>query len=261
MFADAEAYEQFMGRWSRLVAPLLVEYAGLRDGWRVLDVGSGTGSLALEIARRCPRSNVVGVDPSREYVAYASSLSRDRRVRFETGDAQALALPDASFDACVSLLVFNFIPDAQKALAELRRVTRGGGAIAAATWDYGDGMQMLRRFWDAAVELDPDAAKLDEKRMRLRRAGELAALWKSGGLLQVEEKPLEITMPFQSFDDFWQPFLKRQGPAGAYVARLSPERQSALRDALLGRLPPGARSGAFELGARTWAVRGTVPAE
>ena len=145
MFADAEAYERFMGRWSRLVAPLLLEFAGIADGSRVLDVGSGTGSLAFEMARRWPRCQVVGIDPSKEYVAYASAREHGSNVRFESGDAQALSFSNAAFDACVSLLVFNFIPDPRKALSELRRVTRPGGVISAANWYYGDGMRSSSR--------------------------------------------------------------------------------------------------------------------
>ena len=260
MFADAEAYERFMGRWSRLVAPLLLEFAGIADGSRVLDVGSGTGSLAFEMARRWPRCQVVGIDPSKEYVAYASAREHGSNVRFESGDAQALSFPTGSFDACVSLLVFNFIPDPRKALSELRRVTRPGGVIAAANWDYGDGMRMLRAFWDAAVALDRAAEKLDEKHMPLCRAGELATSWKAAGLKDVEERPIEIKMHFQSFDDYWRPFLEGQGPAGAYVAKLSPERRGLLRTEVQRHLPAAAGNGAFELGGRVWAVRGTVPA-
>jgi SAM-dependent methyltransferase len=254
MFGDAEAYERFMGRWSRLLAPVLIEFAEIRDGWRVLDAGSGTGALAGELALRRPRCRIVGIDPSKEYVAYATARNAHANVRFEEGDAQLLSFMDGGFDASVSLLVFNFIPDARKALEELRRVTRAGGRIAAAVWDYGGGMQMLRIFWDAAAALDASAERLDEKHMPLCRAGELASLWKQGGLRRVEERPLEIATRFASFDDYWQPFLERQGPAGAYVAKLPAERQAALRERLRERL--GSRS--FELRARAWGVRGDV---
>src|ERR1017187_9555721 len=178
MFGDAEAYDQFMGRWSRLVAPRLVDFTNLPERGRMLDVGSGTGSLAFAIAEGKRRARVLGIDPSQEYVAYAMSRNPfPDRASFEVGDAQQLHFPDASFDAALSLLVFNFIPDPKKALLELRRVTKPGGKLSAAVWDYGSGMQMLRTFWDAAVHIDPGAEKLDEKRMPLCRAGELAALF------------------------------------------------------------------------------------
>jgi ubiquinone/menaquinone biosynthesis C-methylase UbiE len=173
MFADAEAYERFMGRWSRLVAPQLVDFTDMPDPARILDVGSGTGALAFALAERKPQAHVRGIDPSKEYVEYANSRNPfPDRVSFETGDAQQLRLADASFDASLSLLVFNFIPDPGKALRELRRVTKPGGRISAAVWDYGDGMRMLRAFWDAAVSIDAKAEKHDERHMPLCRAGE-----------------------------------------------------------------------------------------
>jgi SAM-dependent methyltransferase len=261
MFADAEAYERFMGRWSRLVAPLLVDFAALPDSGRVLDIGSGTGALAFEVVQRKPASRVTGIDPSKEYVAYAASRNpAPARAGFEVGDAQALTFADATFAASVSLLVFNFIPDPAKALREVRRVTRSGGPVAAAVWDYGGRMRMLRVFWDAVVETDPAAAKRDEKNMPLCREGELSKLWKEGGLEDVREQPLEITLAFASFADFWDPFLLGQGPAGAYVRALQPDRVQELRSAVKRRLAIAAESDRLSLPARVWAVRGTVPA-
>lgn len=260
MFANAEAYERFMGRWSRLLAPRLVEFAGLQEGGRVLDVGSGTGSLASAIAERLGKAHVLGIDPSKEYVAYAVSKRRfPDRVSFEVGDAQHLRFPDATFDAAVSLLVFNFIPDRKRALVELRRVTKGGGRISAAVWDYGVGMRMLRVFWDAAVSIDPAAEKLDEKHMPLCRQGELAALWSDGGLRQIEEAPIDIETKFQTFADYWEPFLLGQGPAGAYARRLSHDKLDALRTDVKARLSVKTENQPFVLPARVWAVRGVVP--
>jgi SAM-dependent methyltransferase len=261
MFADAEAYDRFMGRWSRLVAPLLLEFSEIPDAGRILDVGSGTGALAFVVAARKPGCSVVGIDPSKEYVAYASSRNRvGARASFEIGDAQQLHFQDASFQSSLSLLVFNFIPDAGKALHEITRVTQPGGRIAAAVWDYGSGMQMLRLFWDAAVSIDPQAEALDEKHMPLCRAGELSELWKRAGLTSVVERPLDITMHFQTFADCWDPFLLGQGPAGAFARRLDRAGLRRLRDDLKRRLHISAENAAFDLPARVWAVRGTVPA-
>ena len=260
MFADAEAYERFMGRWSRLVAPRLVDFTGMPERGRVLDVGSGTGALAFAIARRYSDARVLGIDPSGNYIAYASSRNPfPDRASFAEGDAQELHYPDASFDAALSLLVFNFIPDPAKALREVRRVTRPGGRVSAAVWDYGDGMRMLRTFWDAAVQLDPEADKLDEKHMPLCRAGELSALWKEGGLEDVHEQPIDIQMSFESYADYWEPFLLGQGPAGRYVRRLDRAKQQALRDEIKRRLALPAETAPFVLTARVWAVRGAVP--
>lgn len=260
MFGNAEAYNRFMGRWSQLVAPLLADFAGAPDAGQVLDVGSGTGMLALEIAKRKPAIRVTGIDPSKEYVDYATSRNPSPdRIHFEVGDAQDLHFGDKTFVACLSLLVFNFIPDPAKALRELRRVSRPEGRISAAVWDYGERMGMLRAFWDTAVSIDTNAEERDEKHMPLCRAGELSKLWKQHGFENVEEKPLEITMKFASFADYWDPFLLGQGPAGAYVRSVAPGRLQALRSALKQRLSPSSESQPFSLPARVWAVRGSIP--
>ena len=260
MFGNAEAYERFMGRWSRIVAPQLVDFTGVPAAGRVLDIGCGTGSLAFAIAERKVQAQVLGIDPSKEYVAYASSRNPfPDRVSFQLGDAQQLQFPDASFEASLSLLVFNFIPDPGKALREVRRTTKPGGPIAAAVWDYGAGMRMLRVFWDAAVSTDAKAEKLDEKHMPLCRAGELAQLWKQGGLENVREQPLDITMRFESFADYWEAFLLGQGPAGAYARSLDGERVQGLRGEVKRRLSLSGDDMPFVLPARAWSVRGTVP--
>ncbi len=260
MFGDAEAYERFMGRWSRLVAPRFVDFTDVPESGRILDVGSGTGSLAFAIAERKARVRVLGIDPSQGYVAYASSTNRVAdRAGFEVGDAQQLRFADASFDAALSLLVFNFIPDPKKALTELRRVTKPGGKISAAVWDYGAGMRMLRAFWDAAIHRDPGAENLDEKHMPLCRAGELSALWRQGGLEGVREQPIDIRMKFDSLPDYWNPFLLGQGPAGSYVRRLERDKLQALRNDVQRRLSLSAEDAPFVLPARVWAVRGMVP--
>ncbi len=259
MFGNAEAYERFMGRWSSLVAPLLVDFTGVPESGRVLDVGSGTGSLAFSIAKRKVRSHVLGIDPSKEYVEYAKSRnSFPDRVSFQIGDAQALQFPDATFQTSLSLLVFNFIPNSRKALAEVRRVTKAGGRISAAVWDYGENMRMLRAFWDAAVSADPKAEKLDEKHMPLCRSGELAQLWKQGGLEDVHEQPLDIIMQFDSFSDYWDAFLLGQGPAGAYVRSIDTDRLKVLRLEVKRRLSVTTEDAPFSLPARVWAVRGTA---
>ena len=259
MFAESDAYERFMGRWSRTLAPLMVRFASVGASDSVLDIGSGTGALSFAIAEAVPTARVTGVDPSPGYVQFAQSRATGDRLTFQVGDAQALQLPPASFDKTLSLLVMNFIPDHARALREMMRVTKPGGAIAAAVWDYGDGMQMLRMFWDEAVTLDPAVAKRDERHMPLCRRGELAALWKSSGLQQVDEQPLTIQMPFASFDDFWRPFLGGQGPAGAYAVSLPEPKRAALETALRRRLLGPRPDGPFTLPARAWAVKGTVP--
>jgi SAM-dependent methyltransferase len=259
VFSAAQAYERFMGRWSRGLAPLLVRFAGVRDGDTMLDVGSGTGSLAAAIARIAPSSRIVGIDPSAPYVALAQSQQGSALIEFEAGDAQQMRFDNAAFDRTLSLLVVNFIPDARKALGEMKRVTKPGGTVAAAVWDYGDGMEMLRVFWDEAVALTPAAAAKDERNMPFCRRGELAALWREQGLQDVVEEGLTVETRFASFDDFWMPFLEGQGPAGAYVASLSAVDREALRLRLRRRLLGAGADKPIVLHARAWAVRGLIP--
>jgi SAM-dependent methyltransferase len=259
MFSESEAYERFMGRWSERLAPLFLKFAGLKDGERVLDVGSGTGSLAFAVRKEAPAGLVVGIDPSPAYVAYARARPGGEHVTFEEGDAQRLRFPDSSFDKSLALLVVNFIPDRAAALREMARVTRPGGVIAAAVWDYGEGMEMLRVFWDEALALDPASGKRDERQMPLCRPGELAALWRSQGLLDVREEGLVIPLAFASFDDFWSPFLGGQGPAGAYVAALPAGLRHELEQRLRQRLLGAGNDRQITLKARAWAVRGVVP--
>ncbi len=253
MFSESDGYERFMGRWSRRLAPLFVDFAGVDRGDDVLDVGCGTGALAFAAAA-VPSVRAFGVDQSREFVQ-AAGLYGDGRVRFQVGDAAALPFPDAAFDRTLSMLVLNFVPDTAAALREMIRVTRPNGIVAAAVWDYGDGMQMLRAFWDEAVALDPAAAARDEGHMPLSRRGELPALWREAGLGDVEDAALTVDMAFASFDDFWQPFLGGQGPAGAYVSALTEPARRQLRARLHHRL--GSDAG-FTLAARAWAVRGVI---
>jgi SAM-dependent methyltransferase len=259
IFSEAQAYERFMGRWSRRLAPLLVRFAGVRDGDVVLDVGSGTGALTAAVATAAPSSRVVGIDPSAAYVALAQSQQGSARIGFEVGDAQQMRFPAAMFDRTLSLLVVNFIPDARKALAEMKRVTKAKGTVAAAVWDYGGDMEMLRAFWDEAVALVPASVAKDERHMPFCRRGDLSALWREQGLRDIGEEALTIETRFESFDDFWTPFLEKQGPAGAYVASLPAADRDALRLRLRGRLVGARPDAAIVMHARAWAVRGTIP--
>lgn len=259
MFSEAQAYERFMGRWSRALAPLLVRFAGVQDGDAVLDVGCGTGALAEALAAAAPSSPVIGIDPSAAYVARAQASQGHGRVRFEVGAAQQLAFENAAFDRTLSLLVLNFIPGATRAVDEMKRVTRRGGTLSAAVWDYGEGMAMLRTFWDGAVAVTPSIEGRDERHMPFCRRGELARLWSRHGLQDVVDEALTIETRFTSFLDYWTPFLEKQGPAGAHVAALPVNERDDLERRLRTRLLGDVADRAFVLQARAWAVRGVVP--
>ena len=259
MFSASADYERFMGRWSRQLAPEYIAFAGVKNGDRVLDVGTGTGSLASVLEATVTSSEIVGVDPSEGFISYAKKNAKSGRTHFETGDAQALRFQDSSFDQTMALLVMNFIPDHNKAIGEMRRVTRPQGVVSACVWDYDAGMQMLRFFWDEAVALDPAIEPKDERHMKLSREGQLGELWNSAGLVNVQQKPVSIDQAYESFDDYWGSFLKGAGPGGAYVVSLSDERRRELESRIRKRLLGNRGNGPFVLKARAWCVRGQVP--
>jgi ubiquinone/menaquinone biosynthesis C-methylase UbiE len=259
MFEAAEAYERDMGRWSKGLAPLFVEFVGVEKGDRVLDVGCGTGSLAWTIARTTSASKIVGVDPSDGFVEYARSHFSDPRLTFELGDAQNLAYPDAAFDRAVGLLVMRHIPDANKATNEMRRVTGSGGVLGTAMWDNSGGHQLNQCLWDAAVALDRHG-KLPVDKESYGLSEELRALWAGAGLMHITVKKLSFPCEFSSFDELWiRRFIEGQGITAAYVKGLSEEHRTALCERLRQNLFGNRADGPFSLQAKAWAVRGVVP--
>jgi SAM-dependent methyltransferase len=247
-----QAYEPYIGRWSRLVASRFLHW--LPDGpaatW--CDLGCGTGALAHAILAGEQPARVLGIDPSREYLAAAL---RGGAVDVAVGSATAIPARAGVFDRVVSALMLNFVPSPGDALAEMRRVARPGGVVAAYVWDYAEGMELIRTFWDAAVALDPAAVELDEaRRFPLCRPEPLRALFEEAGLGDLDVAPIDVPTVFTDFDDLWRPFLGGQGPAPGYVASLAPLLRDALRDSLRGALPDRA----IALRARAWAVRGRV---
>jgi len=259
MFAVAEAYERQMGRWSRRLAPLFVEFIGINDGDCVLDVGCGTGSLSSTIAKTTGAAKIIGVDPSAGFIKFARTHNADPRVSFDIEDAQNLPYPDGVFDRCIASLIINFIPDAAKAAKEMRRVTKPGGVAATCMWDNAGGMEMQEFFWDAASALEPEAGQFRERNQRYGSRAALSSLWDAAGFANVEVKLLVIPLNFSSFDDLWLPYLEGQGPGGAYLVSLSKERQEALREKLRSNLLGGRPDGPFTLSGKAWAVRGKVP--
>lgn len=231
MFASANAYEGMMGRWSMRLAPLFVDFARVRGGDRILDLGCGTGSLIQTLADRTTRSEIIGIDPAQAFIDFCRSRFSDRRISFDCGNGMDLPYTDDSFDHSLSLLVFMFIPQPGKAANEMRRVTRPGGRLAACTWDSGGGgLEMSAIFWEEAAKLGPTAETRAERPRHCNREGQLAALWQGTGLEHVEEAALQFQTEFNCFDDYWLPFTKGVGPQGVYIADLSHASRNALRD-------------------------------
>jgi len=255
-WASGDKYEPYIGRWSRLVAGEFLNWLAIPAGSYWLDVGCGTGALSQSILQFAEPASIKGIDRSEGFIAFAKEHTQDSRVQFEVGDATALNADSGTFDASVSGLVLNFVPEPERAIAEMRRVTRAGGVVAVYVWDYADRMQMIRHFFDAAVALDPDAVELDEgRRFSICQPDALSQLFESVGLHNVEVRPIEVSTVFRDFDDYWSPFLGGQGPAPSYAMSLSEERRLALRERIRAGLP-FASDGSIPLVARAWAVRG-----
>ena len=254
-----QAYEPYVGRWSRLVAPRFLDWlpGGPKLAW--CDVGCGTGALAHTVLASMNPERVLGVDPSAEYLAAADRGAADARFTGITGNATALPAGDGEFDRVVSALVLNFVPQPERALAEMRRIARPGGCIGAYVWDYAEGMQLIRWFWDAAIQLDPAAVELDEaSRFPLCAPEPLRNLFSGAGLLGVAVTEITVRRVFAGVEDVWAPFLGGQGPAPGYYAGLPAEHGDALRDRFLALLPRAA-DGTVPLTARAWAVAGRTP--
>jgi SAM-dependent methyltransferase len=255
-WADGDRYEGYIGRWSRHVAREYIQWLAVPAGSQWLDVGCGTGALSQTILQLADPAKIKGIDRSEGFVNFAKENVRDSRVEFVVGDAEELTDAPESFDAVISGLVLNFLPHQDRALAGMRRVTRAGGVVAVYVWDYAEGMQLIRHFFDAAIELDPKVVELDEgPRFPICRPDALRQLFESTGLQHVEVRAIEIPTVFRNFDDYWNPFLGGQGPAPSYAMSLSEERRTALREQIRARLPINS-NGSISLTARAWAARG-----
>jgi SAM-dependent methyltransferase len=257
VWAVGDAYERYMGRWSRLVAARFVAWIDAPRDLRWIDVGCGTGALAFTISAACRPRRLLGVDRSAAFAA--AGRGADASTRYVVADSAALPVPAASCDAAVSGLMLNFAASPIAAVAEQVRAVRPGGLVAAYVWDYAEGMLLLRHFWDAAVAVDPSAGGLDEgRRFPICRPDRLHALWSEASLAHVAVTPLEVPMVFPGFRDLWEPFLGGQGPAPGYLAQLDPSLRDRLRDTLRERLPIR-QDGSIALTARAWAVQGRRP--
>lgn len=257
--SSGSGYEVQNGRWSRRLAPLLIEFAEIKTG-SILDVGCGTGSLTFALAQNSAIERITGIDFSAPYIEYAKAQNSDPRVALDVGDACAMPFHDSSFDHATSSLVIQFIPDGGRAVREMRRVTRSGGTVSAATWDVRGGFVPWRMFFDTASMLDPNAAERRAKacaRPLVKREGLLRA-WMDAGLMDVEVDALTIRMDFTSFDDFWMPQEGSDGPIAEYLRTLEPELKQKVREAVRLAYLDGDADGARSYAATAWAVKGTV---
>ena len=259
-FADGEAYEHYVGRWSRRVGDLFLDWLSLPSGLRWVEVGCGTGALTESILKRANPGSVVGTEPSEGFLNIARERNRDKRAEFKSGDATSVPCEDAEADVLVAGLVLNFVPDKNAALQEMRRVLKPGGTVALYVWDYSGEMQLMRYFWNAVTELFPDGADHDEGRQfPICNPEPLEELFRDAKLQNVEVRAPDVPTVFADFDDYWSPFLRGQGPAGAYCVALSEDNRERLRLHLEHALPIES-DGRIHLIARAWGVRGVVPA-
>jgi ubiquinone/menaquinone biosynthesis C-methylase UbiE len=259
---SGEGYELQMGRWSRRLAEPFLDFCGWQDDERVLDAGCGTGNLTFALAQRTKTANIEGIDFSAAYIEHATRYNREARIKFRVGDICALPYGDASFDRVMSLLVLHFVPRTEDAVAQIRRVARRGATVAAAVWDARGGFVANRIFFDAAATLDQkgnDRRALNYTRP-MTRPGELAAAWRTAGFIEVREAMLAIRMEFESFDDYWAPYVGKDGPGAEYVGTLDSAQQERLRDLVRAAYLDGEVDGPRSYAAIAWAVAGSVPA-
>jgi ubiquinone/menaquinone biosynthesis C-methylase UbiE len=255
-FASADAYDRHVGRYGAALASALVGFAGVQPGTRVLDVGCGPGALTAALAQQVGAGSVTAADPSEPFVQ--ACRARLRGVEVVVAAAEALPFAEATFDAALSQLVVNFMADAEAGVREMARVTRSGGIVAACVWDYAGEMTLLRAFWDAAREVEPERALAADEGavMRWCADGELAELWRAAGLREVRFAPLVVSAAYTDFEDLWAPLPTGIAPSGAFCKSLDEVRRAALHDAYRRRL--GVKDGPFQLSARAWAVAGIV---
>lgn len=257
MFNNATAYNGYVGRWSKFVGEQFVTWLDIPPEQRWLDVGAGTGVLTQVILRKASPQKVVGIDISESYIEQARKDVQDAHVEFKVVDVSALVNGDPQFDVAVAGLVLNFVPSPEQMVDSMKQVAKTGGTVAAYVWDYTGRMEMMRHFWDAAIQVDPTAGVASATQFEICKPENLQALFEKIGLETVETAPLDIQTTFKNFDDYWLPFLGAQGSVSKYLLSLDDAMKSALTAQLRKQLPIKA-DGSIDLIARAWAVKGIV---
>ena len=259
VFSAGDKYDRVTGAWSRLLAPGFVDFMTIQEGDSVLDVGCGTGVLSLAIAEKTRASKIVGIDLSAGFIEYARGKSSDYRLVFQQGDAQNLPYADTSFDRCMAMLVLQFVPDKARAIAEMKRVTKSGGAIGTALWDAAAGMSPNQALWDAATALDLPADIPSARQSASNSAAGLTKLLSDAGLENITVTDILIERRFSSLDEYWIPLATGEGVPGKFLGSLSPRQKSTVRAQVRKNLLGDRRDGSFSIKARAWATRGIVP--
>lgn len=255
-WASGDAYEPYVGRWSRLVAASFIDWLCMPTGAVWVDVGCGTGALTQTILANAEPRRVYALDRSSAFVSFARARTPDDRAVFAVADARALPVATHVADAAVSGLVLNFVPDHLQMVHEMGRVLGPGGLAAVYVWDYAGRMELMRYFWDAAAQVNPSARTKDEGPMfTICAPRPLEDLFGNAGFSEVEVQAIDVPTVFRDFEDYWTPFLSGQAPAPEYLMSLSEAERSAVHDLLRLRLPTE-YDGSIHLVARAWAVRG-----
>jgi ubiquinone/menaquinone biosynthesis C-methylase UbiE len=256
-FSNAKSYEGYVGRWSRFVAREFLAWMNVPPEKVWLDLGAGTGILTQAILEKTSPAKVVSVDLSPDFIDFARQQISDDRVEFRVGDAVSIAFEAPEFDAAVAGLVLNFVPSPEQAAKNMVQAVRDGGLVAAYVWDYSGRMEMMRHFWDAAIQVDPAAKEMDAgQRFTICEPNNLRALFESVGLTAVDVMPIDIPTPFKDFDDYWLPFLGAQGSVSKYLHGINDAMLTTIHDQLQRQLPTAA-DGSITLMARAWAVKGS----
>ena len=256
LWSNTDAYENYMGRWSQKIAPHFLTWLNMPKNCAWIDIGCGTGGLTKLIANSCNPSSVLGVDTAEGFIEVARA--RVKEAKFHVGSADNLSFTNDSIDCAVSGLVLNFVPDPHAVLAEMTRVVRPGGTVGLYVWDYAGHMQIMRYFFDTAILFDERSAEFDDGiRAPICRPSALEEAFTAAGLEEISVEAIDITTPFDSFDDYWAPFLGGVGSAPKYCVSLDEDLRNTIRDAVRKKLPAGP-DGEILLAARAWGVKGIV---
>lgn len=257
----ADKYDAYMGRWSRRLAPLFLDFAGLAAGERVIEIGCGTGALTFAIPTRADIARVEAIDYEPQFVEAARERNRDPRINFQRGDAHQLQFKDAEFDRALSMLVLHFVSDPERAVSEMRRVVRPGGAAAATVWDNFGGQPSIRLFWDTVAAIEPSAVERRSAALirPMTQAGELRSAFTKAGFAEVAEATLIVRMDFANFEDYWNPMMTGQGSHAEFLANLPEVTRQRVESSLRSGYLCGHTDGPRSFVSVAWAVRGVVP--